>query len=162
MGHSKTGNVLVSECCGGLVAYALTFCQCVDNGLDILPALLPCSFSCTTIRHPSHTNKQVSQLWKDVVTKLGAAEYPDVELSHMYIDNAAMQLIRNPKYFDVIVTGALMLLGVCGYGLVGLCGDQVLVDCQAQLAREAGWQQASLSPSHSSVDTSLSLTPFTP
>lgn len=47
---------------------------------------------------------QVSQLWKEVVTKLGA-EYPDVELSHMYIDNAAMQLIRNPKYFDVIVTG---------------------------------------------------------
>lgn len=47
---------------------------------------------------------QVSQLWKDVVTKLGE-EYPDVELSHMYIDNAAMQLIRNPKYFDVIVTG---------------------------------------------------------
>lgn len=53
---------------------------------------------------------QVSQLWKDVVTKLGA-EYPDVELSHMYIDNAAMQLIRNPKYFDVIVTG------VCALGL---------------------------------------------
>lgn len=40
-----------------------------------------------------------------MVTKLGAEEYPDVELSHMYIDNAAMQLIRNPKYFDVIVTG---------------------------------------------------------
>jgi hypothetical protein len=34
-------------------------------------------------------------------------EYPDVELSHMYIDNAAMQLLRNPKYFDVIVTGEL-------------------------------------------------------
>jgi len=50
---------------------------------------------------------QVSQLWKDVVTKLGAEEYPDVELSHMYIDNAAMQLIRNPKYFDVIVTGVM-------------------------------------------------------
>lgn len=32
-------------------------------------------------------------------------DYPDVELSHMYIDNAAMQLLRNPKYFDVVVTG---------------------------------------------------------
>eukprot|EP00198_Chlamydomonas_reinhardtii_P011736 XP_001701073.1 3-Isopropylmalate dehydrogenase, splicing variant b [Chlamydomonas reinhardtii] len=47
---------------------------------------------------------EVSQLWKEVVIRVGA-EYPDVELSHMYIDNAAMQLLRNPKYFDVIVTG---------------------------------------------------------
>lgn len=48
---------------------------------------------------------EVSQLWREVVTALGAAEYPDVELSHMYIDNAAMQLIRNPRSFDTIVTG---------------------------------------------------------
>lgn len=48
----------------------------------------------------------MSQLWKEVVIRVGA-EYPDVELSHMYIDNAAMQLLRNPKYFDVVVTGAL-------------------------------------------------------
>lgn len=47
---------------------------------------------------------QVSQLWKEVVIRVGK-EYPDVELSHMYIDNAAMQLLRNPKYFDTIVTG---------------------------------------------------------
>ncbi|KAG2440919.1 hypothetical protein HXX76_003772 [Chlamydomonas incerta] len=47
---------------------------------------------------------EVSQLWKEVVIRVGA-DYPDVELSHMYIDNAAMQLLRNPKYFDVIVTG---------------------------------------------------------
>ncbi|MCE2928348.1 MAG: 3-isopropylmalate dehydrogenase [Candidatus Caenarcaniphilales bacterium] len=48
----------------------------------------------------------VSQLWRDVVTKL-ASNYPDVELSHMYVDNAAMQLIKNPKQFDVIVTSNL-------------------------------------------------------
>lgn len=48
---------------------------------------------------------EVSQLWREVVTDLGAREYPDVELSHMYIDNAAMQLLRNPKYFDTVVTG---------------------------------------------------------
>nr|QKY15178.1 3-isopropylmalate dehydrogenase, splicing variant a (leuBA) [Polytomella parva] len=48
---------------------------------------------------------EVSQLWRQVVTELGAKEYPDVELSHMYIDNAAMQMIRNPKWFDVVVTG---------------------------------------------------------
>jgi len=44
------------------------------------------------------------QLWREVVTELGR-EYPDVELSHMYVDNAAMQLLKNPKQFDVIVTG---------------------------------------------------------
>ncbi len=48
----------------------------------------------------------VSQLWREVVSEV-AQEYPDVELSHMYIDNAAMQLIRNPKQFDVILTGNL-------------------------------------------------------
>ncbi|GAB4815202.1 hypothetical protein N2152v2_002248 [Parachlorella kessleri] len=47
---------------------------------------------------------EVSQLWKEVVTRVGK-DYPDVELSHMYVDNAAMQLIRNPKAFDTIVTG---------------------------------------------------------
>jgi len=45
-----------------------------------------------------------SILWREVVTAVGA-EYSDVELSHMYVDNAAMQLVRNPKQFDVIVTG---------------------------------------------------------
>ncbi|MEG3164924.1 3-isopropylmalate dehydrogenase [Sphingomonas sp. PB2P19] len=49
---------------------------------------------------------ETSQLWRDVVTAMGA-EYPDVELSHMYVDNAAMQLVRNPGQFDVIVTGNL-------------------------------------------------------
>lgn len=47
---------------------------------------------------------EVSQLWKEVVTRVGK-DYPDVELTHMYIDNAAMQLLRNPKVFDTIVTG---------------------------------------------------------
>ncbi|MFN0315959.1 MAG: 3-isopropylmalate dehydrogenase [Burkholderiales bacterium] len=45
-----------------------------------------------------------SILWREVVTSVGK-EYPDVELSHMYVDNAAMQLVRAPKQFDVIVTG---------------------------------------------------------
>jgi len=49
----------------------------------------------------------VSELWRSVVTDLHAAEFPDIELSHMYVDNAAMQLIRNPRQFDVIVTGNL-------------------------------------------------------
>jgi len=47
---------------------------------------------------------EVSQLWREVVEEV-SKEYPEVELTHMYVDNAAMQLIRNPKQFDVIVTG---------------------------------------------------------
>jgi 3-isopropylmalate dehydrogenase len=46
-------------------------------------------------------------LWRQTMTALGAAEYPDVALSHMYADNCAMQLARNPRQFDVIVTGNL-------------------------------------------------------
>ncbi|HYP62503.1 MAG TPA: 3-isopropylmalate dehydrogenase [Acidocella sp.] len=46
-------------------------------------------------------------LWRQVMTALQAAEYPDVQLSHMYADNCAMQLAKNPKQFDVIVTGNL-------------------------------------------------------
>jgi 3-isopropylmalate dehydrogenase len=49
---------------------------------------------------------ETSQLWREVVTQEGA-KYPDIELSHMYVDNCAMQLVRNPKQFDVIVTGNL-------------------------------------------------------
>ena len=44
-----------------------------------------------------------SRLWRRVVTEV-AAEYPDVELLHMYVDNAAMQIVRDPSQFDVIVT----------------------------------------------------------
>jgi 3-isopropylmalate dehydrogenase len=47
---------------------------------------------------------ECSELWKEVVIEV-SKQYPEVELSHMYVDNAAMQLVRNPKQFDVIVTG---------------------------------------------------------
>ncbi|WP_300316962.1 3-isopropylmalate dehydrogenase [Accumulibacter sp.] len=47
---------------------------------------------------------ETTQLWRDVANET-AADYPDVELSHMLVDNAAMQLVRNPRQFDVIVTG---------------------------------------------------------
>jgi 3-isopropylmalate dehydrogenase len=47
---------------------------------------------------------EVSQFWRETVIEI-AKEYPEVELTHMYVDNAAMQLIRNPKQFDVILTG---------------------------------------------------------
>ena len=47
---------------------------------------------------------EVSELWREVVEEV-AKDYPDIELEHMYVDNAAMQLVRNPKQFDVILTG---------------------------------------------------------
>lgn len=49
---------------------------------------------------------ETSQLWRDIVNEV-SKDYPDVSLSHMYVDNAAMQLVRAPKEFDVIVTGNL-------------------------------------------------------
>ena len=49
---------------------------------------------------------EVSVLWREIMSGL-ASEYPDVKLSHMLVDNAAMQLVREPKQFDVIVTGNL-------------------------------------------------------
>ncbi|MRH78748.1 3-isopropylmalate dehydrogenase [Spiribacter sp. C176] len=64
-----------------------------------------------------------SELWREVMTDL-ASNYPDVTLSHMYVDNAAMQLVRAPKQFDVMVTGNLF-------------GD-ILSDCAAMLTGSIG------------------------
>ena len=67
---------------------------------------------------------ETSQLWRDVVIEV-AADYPDVELSHLYVDNAAMQLVRAPGQFDTIVTGNLFgdilsdLASMCA-GSIGL------------------------------------------
>ena len=66
---------------------------------------------------------EVSELWRDVMNRL-APEYPDVALSHLYVDNAAMQLVRAPKQFDVLVTENLF-------------GD-VLSDCAAMLTGSIG------------------------
>jgi len=48
---------------------------------------------------------EVMQFWRDIVSRIQEAEYPDIELDHLYVDNAAMQLIRRPKSFDVILAG---------------------------------------------------------
>ncbi len=47
---------------------------------------------------------ECTEMWREEVIKVGQAEYPNIQLSHMYVDNAAMQLVRNPKQFDVMVT----------------------------------------------------------
>ncbi|HAS86297.1 MAG TPA: 3-isopropylmalate dehydrogenase [Candidatus Competibacter sp.] len=66
---------------------------------------------------------EASELWREVVERV-ARDYPDVALSHQYVDNAAMQLVRAPKQFDVIVTGNLF-------------GD-ILSDCAAMLTGSIG------------------------
>jgi len=66
---------------------------------------------------------EVSELWREVVSRVGE-EYPEVELSHMYVDNAAMQLVREPKQFDVMVTKNMF-------------GD-ILSDCAAMLTGSIG------------------------
>ena len=66
---------------------------------------------------------EVTVLWREIMTEL-AAEYPDVTLSHMYVDNAAMQLVRAPKQFDVMVTGNMFgdILSDCASMLTGSIG----------------------------------------
>ena len=66
---------------------------------------------------------ETTVLWREVMEEV-ARQYPDVELSHLYVDNAAMQLVRNPKQFDVMVTGNMF-------------GD-ILSDCAAMLTGSIG------------------------
>ncbi|MBI1194704.1 MAG: 3-isopropylmalate dehydrogenase [Gammaproteobacteria bacterium] len=66
---------------------------------------------------------ECTELWREVMTRL-SAEYPDVTLSHMYVDNAAMQLVRAPKQFDVMVTTNMFgdILSDCASMLTGSIG----------------------------------------
>jgi 3-isopropylmalate dehydrogenase len=67
---------------------------------------------------------EATEFWREEVQKLRDAEYPDIELSHMYVDNAAMQLVRNPKQFDVMVTTNMFgdILSDCASMLTGSLG----------------------------------------
>ena len=67
---------------------------------------------------------ECTELWREVATQVVADDYPQITLSHMYVDNAAMQLVRNPKQFDVIVTSNMF-------------GD-ILSDCAAMLTGSIG------------------------
>ncbi|MBO9497825.1 MAG: 3-isopropylmalate dehydrogenase [Novosphingobium sp.] len=79
---------------------------------------------------------ETSQLWRDVVIET-AKEYPDVELTHMYVDNAAMQLVKAPGQFDVVVTGNLFgdilsdQASMC-VGSIGLLASASLGETQTQ------------------------------
>ena len=90
-------------------------------------------------------------LWREVVTALGAAEYPDVALSHMLADNCAMQLVRNPRQFDVIVTGNLFgdLLSDLASMLTGSLG--MLPSATLGTPDAAGRRPALYEPIHGSA-----------
>ncbi len=90
-------------------------------------------------------------LWREVVTELGRTDYPDVELSHMYADNCAMQLVRTPKQFDVIVTDNLFgdILSDCAAMLTGSLG--MLPSASLGAADSSGRRKAMYEPVHGSA-----------
>ncbi|WP_371156153.1 3-isopropylmalate dehydrogenase [Jannaschia sp. 2305UL9-9] len=90
-------------------------------------------------------------LWRDVVQEIHDAEYPEVELSHMYADNGAMQLVRAPKQFDVIVTDNLFgdVLSDCAAMLTGSLG--MLPSASLGLPMANGRPKAMYEPVHGSA-----------
>jgi 3-isopropylmalate dehydrogenase len=90
-------------------------------------------------------------LWREEVQKLRDAEYKDVELSHMYADNCCMQLVRNPKQFDVILTDNLFgdLLSDCAAMLTGSLG--MLPSASLGAADARGRRRALYEPVHGSA-----------
>ncbi|MCC7427534.1 MAG: 3-isopropylmalate dehydrogenase [Alphaproteobacteria bacterium] len=90
-------------------------------------------------------------LWREEVTKLHAESYQDVELQHMYADNCAMQLVRNPKQFDVIVTGNLFgdILSDCAAMLTGSLG--MLPSASLGAPDASGRRRALYEPVHGSA-----------
>ena len=89
-------------------------------------------------------------MWREEMTKIGE-EYPDIELSQMYVDNAAMQLVRNPKQFDVIVTTNMFgdILSDCAAMLTGSLG--MLPSASLGAPDESGRQAALYEPVHGSA-----------
>lgn len=90
-------------------------------------------------------------LWRDVVNEVHQADYADVELSHMYADNGAMQLVRAPKQFDVILTDNLFgdILSDCAAMLTGSLG--MLPSASLGLPMENGRPKAMYEPVHGSA-----------
>ena len=90
-------------------------------------------------------------LWREVVTAVHAADYADVELSHMYADNGAMQLVRAPKQFDVILTDNLFgdILSDCAAMLTGSLG--MLPSASLGAPMENGRPKAMYEPVHGSA-----------
>ena len=91
------------------------------------------------------------EMWREEVQKLRDSDYPDVELAHMYADNCAMQLVRNPKQFDVIVTDNLFgdILSDCAAMLTGSLG--MLPSASLGAPDASGRRRALYEPVHGSA-----------
>jgi 3-isopropylmalate dehydrogenase len=94
---------------------------------------------------------ETGALWREVVQELHDDAYPDIELSHMYVDNCAMQLVRAPKQFDVIVTENLFgdILSDCAAMIAGSLGMLPSVSMSAE--DENGKRKALYEPIHGSA-----------
>jgi len=93
---------------------------------------------------------ETTEMWREEVQKLRDAEYTDIELSHMYVDNAAMQLVRAPKQFDVVVTGNIFgdILSDCAAMLTGSLG---MLPSASLGAEKDGKRAALYEPVHGSA-----------
>ena len=107
-------------------------------------------------RHKVHSVEKANVMesgvfWREIVTELHRESYSDVELEHMYADNCAMQLVRNPKQFDVIVTDNLFgdILSDCAAMLTGSIG--MLPSASLGAPDETGRRKALYEPVHGSA-----------
>lgn len=94
---------------------------------------------------------ECTEMWREVVTEIGTKEYSDIALSHMYVDNASMQLVRNPKQFDVMVTGNMFgdILSDTASMLTGSLG--MLPSASLGAKKKDGSQAALYEPVHGSA-----------
>ena len=94
---------------------------------------------------------ECTEMWREVVTEIGMKEYSDISLSHMYVDNASMQLVRNPKQFDVMVTGNMFgdILSDTASMLTGSLG--MLPSASLGAKQKDGLQAALYEPVHGSA-----------
>ncbi len=94
---------------------------------------------------------ETTEMWREVVSEIGKNEYPEIALSHMYVDNASMQLVRNPKQFDVMLTGNMFgdILSDTASMLTGSLG--MLPSASLGAKQENGKQFALYEPIHGSA-----------
>ena len=94
---------------------------------------------------------ETTEMWREVVTEIGKNEYPEIQLSHMYVDNASMQLVRNPKQFDVMLTGNMFgdILSDTASMLTGSLG--MLPSASLGEKQKNGKQHALYEPIHGSA-----------
>jgi 3-isopropylmalate dehydrogenase len=114
-------------------------------------------FELARARHGRLTNvdkanvMESSVMWREEVDRLHAAEFPDVTLNHLYVDNAAMQLVRNPRQFDVIVTDNIFgdILSDCAAMITGSLG--MLPSASLSARGRDGRRRALFEPVHGSA-----------